>query len=126
MKRTLTREAAKTFFFCPYNIYTVTSANVYTLAHLGRRKHLGFNINLGKHTLMSYYIFKYNCDFRILLPLPQGSLLLACLKLISIKMLENLLEGILARCKTTFVFHQFSNEALRHKLLYLNFLKFHH
>ena len=86
----------KNFFFAHIYKYTVTSANVYTLAHLGRRKHLGLNLNPGKHTLMSY-IFKYSCDFCVGIPLPQGSLLLACLTLISIKMLQNLLEGIFSK-----------------------------
>ena len=56
----------KNFFFSPYNKYTVTSTNVYSLAHLVRKKHLGLNLNPGKHTLIwSYYVFKYNCDFRM-------------------------------------------------------------
>ena len=47
-------------FFCLYNRCTVTSANVYTLAHLGRKMYRGLNLNLRKHTLMYNYIFRYN------------------------------------------------------------------
>ena len=47
----------KNFLFCPYNRCTVTSANVYTLAHLGRKKYRGLSLNPRKHTLMYNYIF---------------------------------------------------------------------